>query len=84
MKTRKVIEARVEKLIDQNWLYFDPDPDGEGDIIRITQENIEEAAKFYKVPAPFLRMMDDAIRSMANDVIGEVSLDLEDVWEKVE
>jgi hypothetical protein len=85
MKTKKVVEAAVEKLYDENWLYYDPNPkDSDSDIIRITQENIEEAAKFYKVPEPFLRMVDDAIRSMVNEIIGQVTMDLEDVWKKVD
>lgn len=84
MKTKKVVDARVEKLIDENWLWFDPDPKGDGDIIRITQENTEEAAKFYGIPEPFLRMLDDAVRTMANEIIGELTLDLEDVWNKVD
>jgi hypothetical protein len=84
MKTKKVVEAAVEKLYDENWLYYDPNPEGDGDIIRITQDNIEEAAKFYKVPAPFLRMVDDALRSMGNEIIGQLMMDLEDVWEKVD
>jgi hypothetical protein len=83
MKTKKVVEAALEKLYDENWLYFDPNPDGEGDIIRITQENIEVAAKFYNVPAPFLKMLDDAVRSMANEIIGQATMDLEDIWNKV-
>jgi hypothetical protein len=82
MKTRKVVEARVERLMDANWLWFDPDPDGDGEVIRITQENVDVAAKFYKVPEPFLRMVDDAIRTMANEIVGEIALDLEDIWEK--
>jgi hypothetical protein len=85
MKTKKVVEAAVEKLYDENWLYYDPNPkDSDSEIIRITQENIEEAAKFYKVPEPFLRMVDDAIRSMVNEIIGQVTMDLEDVWKKVD
>jgi glutamyl-tRNA reductase len=85
MKTKKVVETALEKLYDENWLYYDPNPkDSDSEIIRITQENIEEAAKFYKVPEPFLRMVDDAIRSMVNEIIGQVTMDLEDVWKKVD
>jgi hypothetical protein len=84
MKTVKQIQSHVEELIDENWLWFDPEPNNEDEtIIRITPDNIEEAAKFYEVPAPFLEMLDDAIRTMANEIIAELHLDLEDVWEKV-
>jgi hypothetical protein len=27
-------------------------------------------------------MVDDAIRTMANEIVGEIALDLEDIWEK--
>lgn len=83
MKTVKDIQAAVDKLTDENWLWFDPNPDDGTEIVRITPENIKEAAIFYSVPEKFLEMLDDAFRTMANEIIGELHVDLEDIWNKV-
>lgn len=79
MKTITDIETRIDKLHDSNWLYMLGDTDTD-EFVRITSENIEDAAKFYKVPEAFLEMVDDALRTMVNELIGELSLDLEDIW----
>lgn len=84
MKTETKITSNIEDLIDNDWLWFDPNPDDNASIIRITPENIKEAAIFYNVPDKFLEMLDDAFRSMANDIIHELKADLEDVWERVD
>lgn len=80
MKTVKEVESNVEKLTDENWMWFQGQ---NGDIVRITPENITEAAKFYKVPEPFLEMLDDALRTMANDIVAELHKDLADIWDRI-
>jgi len=82
VKTKHEVESYVEELIDSNWLYMLPE--GSDEFVRITDDNISEAAKHYGVPEKFLEMMHDATRSMANQIIGALHMDLEDIWRKVE
>ena len=84
MKTVKEVKANVDQLIDENWLWFDPDPDEDVEIIRITPANIKQAANLYNIPEPFLAMLDDALRTMANEIVRELHEDLEDIWKKLE
>ena len=84
MKTVKEVKANVDQLIDENWLWFDPDPDEDVEIIRITPANIKQAANLYNIPEPFLAMLDYALRTMANEIVRELHEDLEDIWKKLE
>jgi hypothetical protein len=81
MKTRRETEAFIDEYVDNDWLYMMNTETDE--FIRITQDNIGEAAKHYKVPEAFLEMLDDALRTMGNEIIGALHMDLEDIWNKV-
>jgi hypothetical protein len=81
MKTKNEVEAFVDEYIDNNWLYMLPE--GSDEFARITDDNIPEAAKHYGVPEKFLEMLHDATRTMANEIIGALHMDLEDIWKKV-
>lgn len=83
MKTKQVIETRIEELVDYHWLSFSRDD--EDDIIFVeNDETIQEAAKLWKMSPEAVKAMDDALSYLVETLIEELKKDLEDIWEKVE
>lgn len=80
MKTVKSVEANVDVLLNQKWLYF-----MRGDeVVRIDEETIEEAAKVFGVSVAFIEMLHEAMQEMANDIVHELHQDLEDIWKRLD
>lgn len=83
MKPKQIFEWHASEFEDYDWLFAPEDEKSGSDIFPI-RENIAKAAKLYGVPAEFLENVDDAMRNMANEIIGAFKMDLEDLHDLLE
>ena len=83
MKTKKVVETNIEEMEGMDFFYYHNDPNG---WFMNNKESIEKSVKEYGEDflPKVLFDINQAFQFLAETIVGPLSKDLKDIWERMD